>query len=509
MNRNTNRKKMILKASFISAFVFFLQGILNIIRTGYIIKIYGSSINGVISLSQQIFNYLVLLESGLGAAYLYKMYEPMAKKNYKKVKALFLGLTKSLKKIAVSMFIIMALISIIYPLIINKESLTYLQITIILLLLGIRFIIPYYLTINQKNLLYIYEEKYIVDFIDGIANSIIILIEIILMKVYSVNIIFVLLLGIIGVLIINYIYTIVLKKRCNEVLIEDSNPSFEGQTMTKDIVIHQISSVVFSSTDNIILSIFDTLNSVTIYSAYNTILTYPTTLINKIIDNLRATFGKKMINDEKNTIKLFYETLSFTLFLATFLAPLFYILINDFISLWIGSSFTLNKYCIIIWTLLFIHRIIMPVIYVLRDSKGLYKESKYYTLTQAIANIIISLILIKSLGILGLLIGTIISTYMILIPCNYILVSKKILHEKTKLFKYLGTTLIYVMFIIVIIAKINILLFSSYSLNWFNFIFKALIDVCLVLPISLSLLLLNSNFRNLIKRFLPNKMNKK
>lgn len=504
-----NRKKMIMKASIISVIAFVIQGILTIIRTGLIVKIYGSNTNGVISLAQQIFNYLVLLESGLGAAYLYKMYKPMAEKDLNKVKSLYMGLTKSLKKIAFIMFFVMIIISIMYPLVMNKGSLSYISITLILILLGIRFILPYYFTINQKNLLYIYEEKYIVDFVDGLSNSLILIIEIFLMKYLKLNIMLVLCIGIIGVILVNYIYHLILKNRCADILKENAQPSFEGNSMTKDILVHQISSVVFSSTDNILLSIFSTLNNVTIYSAYNTILTYPVSLFNKIIDNLRATFGKKMVENEKQTIELFYETFSLSVFASMIMASMFYLLINQFITLWIGENFILNKYCVAIWTLLFIHRILIPVVYVLRDSKGLYKESKYYTLVQAITNLILSLILIKPLGILGLLLGTVISTYIILIPANYLLISKKILKTKFKLFFNLFTVIIFVFVAIFGLDALNNIIFKGDEINWLNFIKMTIVDGFIVSVLSFSsLYIINKNFRNLLKRFLPNKLRK-
>ena len=479
-----SRKKMIMKASIISAIVFVIQGVLTIIRTGIIVKTYGSNVNGVISLSQQIFNYLVLLESGLGAAYLYKMYKPMAEKDLKKVKSLYLGLTKSLKKIAIVMFMVMIMISIFYPLIMNKENLSYITISLILILLGVRFILPYYFTINQKNLLYIYEEKYIVDFIDGLSNSVMLVTEIILMKIFNLNIIIVLCIGIIGIIIVNYIYSFILKRRCKDILKQDALPSYEGNSMTKDILVHQISSVVFSSTDNILLSIFSSLNNVTIYSSYNTILTYPVSLFNKIIDNLRATFGKKMVEDEDKTINLFYETFSLSLFASMIMAPMFFVLINKFITLWLGENFVLNNYCVAIWTLLFIHRIIIPVIYVLRDSKGLYKESKYYTLVQAITNLIISIVLIKPFGILGLLIGTVVSTYLILIPFNYCLVSKKILKTKFKLFNNLLLVLLFVSVTSICLEKFNSIIFMLLEITWIEFIKVSLVDGTLITILS-------------------------
>ena len=94
-----NRTKIIMKATCICIFVFLLQGALTLLRTKVFIEFYGSEVNGVIELTHQIFSYIILLESGLGSAYLFKMYMPMTKSEYNKVNGLYKGLTNSLKKI--------------------------------------------------------------------------------------------------------------------------------------------------------------------------------------------------------------------------------------------------------------------------------------------------------------------------------------------------------------------------------------------------------------------------
>ena len=143
-----NRTKMIIKASFVSLIMYALTAVLGIVRTGVFIKIYGSASNGAMQLSSQIFNYLIILESGLGAAYLFKMYRPFEEKNFKKVNALYNGLSKSLKKIATIMFTILVIVSFSYPLIVKDNSLPYLRIALILLLIGVKNIIPYYFYLN-------------------------------------------------------------------------------------------------------------------------------------------------------------------------------------------------------------------------------------------------------------------------------------------------------------------------------------------------------------------------
>ena len=65
-----------------------------------------------------------------------------------------------------------------------------------------------------------------------------------------------------------------------------------------------------------------------------------------------------------------------------------------------------------------IGRIIINPIYVARDSKGLYQESKWFTLFQAFLNFVLSIILVKKYNIFGVLIATLISQLIVLIPCN-------------------------------------------------------------------------------------------
>ncbi len=497
-----NRTKMIVKASFVSLLMYVITAILAMARTSVFIKIYGSASNGAMQLSNQIFSYLMILESGLGAAYLYKMYKPFEEKDFKKVNALFNGLSKSLKKIATVMLLILVLTSFSYPLIVKDNSLSYLRIALILLLIGVKNVIPYYFYLNKKNLLYAYEKKYYADFIDGTIMATAYLVEIIMCKLH-IDLLITLSSAVVIYYIANHIYNFVLKRKCKEVMKEHEKPSFEGNKMTKDILVHQIASTINSATDSIILSIVNTLNSVTIYNAYNTIITFPIKIINRLVDNLRASIGKKIIKDPEGTYKVFNETISLNFFMSAIMSSLFVILANDFVTLWIGKEYTLNMICVVAFGLLLVHRTIIPTIYVARDSKGLYKESKYYTMAQTIVNIIISFLLVGRYGIIGLLLGTLISAYLILIPFNYNLVYKKVFMKKNTLIYNLILNIIYIGLLTFGVYEFNNALNIIGDTSWFKFILKAAIDGVIVVAITFILeYFMNVNFRNVLKRFL-------
>ena len=95
-----NKTKQAMLATTISIFSMLFVGILTILRTGLIVKNISSDVNALSQISNQLFSYLVLLESGLGSAYTFKMYKPLSKLQYDKVYSLFLGLKYTLKKIA-------------------------------------------------------------------------------------------------------------------------------------------------------------------------------------------------------------------------------------------------------------------------------------------------------------------------------------------------------------------------------------------------------------------------
>lgn len=486
-----------LKGSFFTIVTLLIYGILNLIRTKIIIVVFGTDINSISQIANQIFSYLVLFESGLGAAYLFKMYEPFNKKNNHKVNSLYLGLTKSLKKISIKMFIIMLIVSIIYPYFLNLKTATYVQAIIILMLLGIRFIIPYYLTLSKKNLIILIEKKYLNDIIDSTINSLIIIIEILLIKFLNFRIELVLLVGIVLTILSNEIYKYILKKNCNNIIKNDIEPSFEADVMTKDILIHQICSLVNSNIDTIILSVVN-LFQVTVYTSYNTLIYYPIKLVTKIVENLRASIGLKINEDKEKTFNLFQETLSLNILCTMIILPVFITLSNKFIKLWIGEQFIMDKISLIFFSIILFHRLIINTIYMARDSKGLYKESKWYTFAQALINLVLSILLVKPFGIQGILFATVISTLLILEPFNFSMVYKKVFNKKVIIYKDMIIAYIEIIICSIVYKIVNI----NLGEGWIYFLVEAIIFTIIYTFIAVVVMLLtNSYFRKFLNRF--------
>ena len=206
--------------------------------------------------------------------------------------------------------------------------------------------------------------------------------------------------------------------------------------MTKDVIVHRISSLVFTKTDPIILSRYS-LGYVSIYSAYNYILDFLTTIVSKLYNALRASYCNIVALGQTEDKKYFRMFLSFSFFIATFCGITFFTTTNIFVGqIWLNKSNVLEASVVLLFSIIMYGRIVINPIYVARDSKGLYKETKSFTVIQAITNIILSLILVRKYEIFGVLLATVISQYLILIPCNVRVVYKDVFNEKIWSFTY-------------------------------------------------------------------------
>lgn len=409
--------------------MYFLYVALLMLRTKLLIISYGSEVNAVFQTSGQIFTYLILLESGMGAAYQFKLYEPVDCKDIKKVAGLFNGLKKSMQKIAVRMTAVLLAISMLYPFIMNRVSVSFMKAGLILFLLGIRFVIPYFVSIASKTLLSVYDYKYVVDNVDSLGYIFITAAEIFAIWRLHWPVYGVLLIGCIGNIVIGLVYALFIQRVCAGIREIEAVPDFEPEGMTKDILFHQITGLLNSNIDTIILSIVNIM-LVTPYHAYYSIMNYFSQVINKINENYRTKIGMKIKQDDQNLYSYFQVLLAFHMVAAIVSVSAFVLNINSFIYLWIGKEFLLSNTCVLLLALYLMLRMTINVIFLVRDGAGLYKESKWFSFREGIVNLILSVILVRFWGIEGILFATVFATYTMLLPGNARLSYNKVMGRR-------------------------------------------------------------------------------
>ena len=268
-------------------FPFFIIGFLNFIRVKYIIKYYGTDANGYMQLISQIFSYLALAEAGFGTAVIYKLYKPLANKDKESISSIVNGSKIIFKKIALVMSIGSIICTIAIPFFVNKGNLNNTFLILIFILYSVNYLIEYFVVYPYTSLLQADQNQYVFTSYRNAVKIAFGVVELLLMR-YKVSLILLILLNIIFTLF--YILRVTSKiKKMYPWLDKEAKPDTSAFKMTKDVMVHKFSSLVFSKTDPIILSNFS-LGYVTLYTSYNYILDFITSIVSKIFNAIKSSY---------------------------------------------------------------------------------------------------------------------------------------------------------------------------------------------------------------------------
>lgn len=183
-------------------------------------------------------------------------------------------------------------------------------------------------------------------------------------------------------------------------------------TNVKATMIYKIGGVLLDGTDNIILSMMIGVTLVGKLSNYTLIVTSITMVMQTIISSLTASIGNFIAKEDRSR----HEDL---LNNVTFISFVFYgfsfvclaSLMTPFVELAFGAKYVLNTSEVFVIALNFYIIGMMNSVWMFRSTMGLFVYGKYRPLVSAGINIVVSVLLAKQIGLLGVLLGTTISRF--------------------------------------------------------------------------------------------------
>lgn len=267
--------------------------------------------------------------------------------------------------------------------------------------------------------------------------------------------------------------------------------SFEQKQALKENVrslfLYKISGTIISSTDNILISKFQGLASVGLYSNYVYIVDVIRTFLSYIFYSMTASIGNYNATESKEANeKMFYNLFFASFWLYGFTGICLGVLLNPFIALWIGADYLLPNWTVFIIIVNYYTAGVQYASTTYREVTGLFKVGKYRPLIAAIINLAVSIILAYPLGISGILLGTIISRL-----CVYFWYDPYILHKtlfRRKLKHYFATYIRYGMSTLCA-GGLCLAISNNIPVQNQGLAFLADIILCAVLPNTLFLLL--------------------
>lgn len=505
---NNHKSKHVVIGAVVSMIILILQMLLALAKVRLILTHYGHEYYSIFQSSNGVFSYLILIESGFSVAYLLKMYDPYAHGDYRKLESLYLGLEKMLYKVAGIMLIGVVAITVFYPMILAKNSLGRLEVSVLIALCGIKFVLPYFFTVAKKQILNVVERSYLISIIDSIINLLSDAIVIAICLYTNWSFLATVLASVLMLIPSIIIYTVIInyyKKKFG--FVKGVKPSFEASAMTKDIMAQKVAYLADNNVDQIILSTRDLLQT-TVYTSFNSVVSYPVSLTNQLISSFRGHMGVRLADDSDKSYVPFRKLLAMNFYIATVITSVFILQAQSFVKLWIGETYNTENITLILFAVILFRKCAENTITIAREGRDLYKLSKRYAIVAAIVNFVLSLILVQFIEIKGLLIATIIADVFILDFNDYRLVFHNIFDKKVDVWKELIPSA-FCIGLSIVIRYCTPFQFVEQNI-WGVFIVYSALTAIVVAIVALVLFLIDSKYmRGAINYFLPKRLKRK
>lgn len=421
---------------------------------------------GIGGLFTNILTILSLAELGAGSAIVYSMYKPLAEGDHEKIKSL-IGLYKKLYLTIGTAVLMLGLtfIPFIDFFIKERPNIPYQEFILIYILTVIQTASTYFFS-YRYSIFSANQQGYIVQRVNIIGSIIRSVIQIVILLV-SQNYVLYLLVAI-GV---TFGTNIVLSQKADKsysYLREKAVPLDKESVVTikKNILamlLYKLGIVTATTIDTLLMSKYFGIIAVGIYSNYHLIITYSDKFFSSVMGTVTPSLGNLMVTaSEEKKMEVFSALQLIYYWLASYLAVGLIILFNPFIKFAFGSDYLFEKPMVIALVVSITLTNFQRPCSLTRDATGLFWYGKLRPLAMAFLNIVFSVISVHYFGIIGVVIGTILSKLFTYVWYDPYIVFKHVL--KGSLTRYYFNYLWH-WGLIVILTIISQLLYDALPLN--------------------------------------------
>lgn len=184
--------------------------------------------------------------------------------------------------------------------------------------------------------------------------------------------------------------------------------------LTKNVsamFLHKIGTVIVTSTDNLIISKFVSLSMSGLYSNYTMVTNALNSLLNQVFTSVTASVGNLVANDDSEHDESVLRNILFANFwMYCFCSVCLFCLFEPFIQIWLGERYEMGVATVTAIVAVFYLTGVRKTVLTFRDVAGIFWYDRYKSLIEAGVNLLCSIPLAIHYGVVGTLMGTIIST---------------------------------------------------------------------------------------------------
>lgn len=183
----------------------------------------------------------------------------------------------------------------------------------------------------------------------------------------------------------------------------------------KQIVIHRLKNFFLSKSDEILIFAFESLQMVAYYGNYVMIVGKLTGLFNQVLMGMNASIGNLVAEGNKwNIRKVFWEYLTFRYWTTGCFIIALTFLVNPVISWWVGPKYILADHIVFLILLNMYIMLTRPSVDLFINAYGLY-DDVWAAYAEGIINLAVTLLVGYFYGLVGILLGKIVSMLLLVV----------------------------------------------------------------------------------------------
>ena len=376
------------------------------------IHTFGITFLGINGLYTSILGVLSLTELGIGTAMNYSLYKPVAERNTEKIKSLMVYYKKAYRYVALVITVLgVALIPFLPKLIKGADGVDHLVLYYVLFLFNT---VSSYFVSYKYSLAGADQRNYVVNNINTMATIIMNILQIIALFVFRSFLVY-LIIQIVSLLFSKVYASVYLDKMYPYLKDKDVQPLDEKSKKrllsdVRALIVHKLGDVAVNQTDAIIISAAISVAVTGLISNYSLVISTVESVLAILFGSIIGSLGNLCATTSKQKqldVFKIYDFASFWLF--GFASIAYAVLLQSFNVLMWGPEYVVDYKVVL---LIYINHYIVGQRIPLSNMKtasGVFQEDKFLPIIQAIVNLVVSIALVKTIGLIGIYIGTLVS----------------------------------------------------------------------------------------------------
>jgi O-antigen/teichoic acid export membrane protein len=445
---------------------------------------------GLNSLFTSVLQVLNLAELGIGSAMVFSMYKPIAEDDEVTICALMKLYKLYYRIIGWVILIVGGALCPFIPYLIKSDLPEGMNVYILYLLNLGATVLSYWLFAYKSSLFQAHQRTDIISKINIIVSTVQYFLQFLGIMIFKNYYVYVML-ALLGQLGLNVTTAIMANKKYPSLKAKgtvDKSLVKQINRRVKDLFTAKVGSVIVNSVDTIVISAFLGLTVLAVYQNYYYILSAVIGIVGVIFRACSAGVGNSLVveTEEKNYIDLKRFTF-IIVWISTFCVTSLLCLFQTFMELWVGKKYLLEFSAVICFCVYYFIYEINTLLNSYKDAAGIWHKDRFRPLVTALTNLALNLILVRYIGIYGVLLSTVLSTVFIGFPWLTYNLFTEVFKKKPK--EYLIKLLKYVITAVLLSAITYWICEFLEGVSIITLILKAII--CVFVPNILFFLLYN------------------